>query len=61
MDQYQLRQRRERLGLTQTKLSRCFGVTLRTVQKWEAGENPIRPIVELALITLEHLKDEYDA
>lgn len=53
MDGAELRRRREALGLTQTQLARAFGVGLRTVQEWEKGVRPIRPVIEMALETLE--------
>ena len=49
----ELKEVRSRLGLTQTQLANELGVTLNAVQRWEAGERPIRRVTELALETLE--------
>ena len=49
----ELKETRSRLGLTQTQLAQELGVTLNAVQRWEAGERPIRRVTELALETLE--------
>jgi DNA-binding transcriptional regulator YiaG len=49
----ELRSKRLLLQLSQTQLAKVFGVSLRTVQSWEAGLAPIRPIVKLAIQTLE--------
>lgn len=53
MDKDELRRRRERLGLSQTALARELGIGLRTLQEWEAGERPIRRMVDLAMKGLE--------
>ena len=49
----ELKEVRSRLGLTQTQLANELGVTLNAVQRWEAGDRPIRRVTELALKTLE--------
>jgi len=41
--------KREAAGMTQDALSKRLDVDLRTVQKWEGGENPIRRVTWLAL------------
>lgn len=38
-----------RIGMTQTEVSRRWGIPLRTVQRWASGERPCLPWV-LALI-----------
>jgi DNA-binding transcriptional regulator YiaG len=45
---------RGRLGLTQTELAAALPVSLRTVQLWEAQQEPLRGIVARALRDLEH-------
>jgi DNA-binding XRE family transcriptional regulator len=47
------------LDLSQTKLAKELGVTLRTVARWERGEFPIPRVAELALRNLfrESLKE----
>ncbi len=55
MDRQELRERRRRLGLTQAQLAEALGVTTRAVGKWEAGDAPIAPSIELAIrYLLEH-------
>ena len=49
----ELKEVRTRLGMTQSQLAHELGVTLNAVQRWEAGERPIRRVTELALETLE--------
>ena len=57
MTKEELRQARERLGLTQAQLAQQLGVTLNAVQKWEMGERPIRKVVALAVqLLLERSK-----
>ena len=53
MDGGELRRRREALGLTQTQLAERLGVGLRTLQEWEKDLRTIRPMVELALASIE--------
>lgn len=48
MDRQELRRRRKRLGLTQRELGFRLGVTQRAVGKWEAGDAPIAPAIDLA-------------
>ena len=52
MTKRQFRKLRNSIGLSQTKLAREMGVTLRTVSRWETGEFPIPRIAELALKTV---------
>jgi DNA-binding XRE family transcriptional regulator len=44
---------REFLGLSQDWLARHLGVTLRTVQHWEAGRHPVPPGVRREMEALE--------
>lgn len=48
MDRQELRRRRKHLRLTQAALGRLLGVTPRAVGKWEAGEAPVSPAIDLA-------------
>jgi DNA-binding XRE family transcriptional regulator len=57
----ELRSRRLTLELSQTQLSKIFGVSLRTIQAWEAGLAPIRPIVTLAMERLTQIANEIAA
>jgi len=45
----ELRAARQVLDLTQTQLADRLGVTLRTVQYYEAGQRPISRTIELLL------------
>jgi DNA-binding transcriptional regulator YiaG len=51
----QLRERRERLGLSQSVLAKIWGVRQATVSDWETETKPMQhpEIVEMALQTLE--------
>jgi len=49
----ELKQFRERLELTQTKLAELLDVKQNTVYRWEADKLPINRTVELALETIE--------
>ena len=40
---------REKLGFNQTQLSKEWGVTDRTVRRWEAGDVPVSPLASYAL------------
>ncbi len=33
---------RERLNVSQSSLARIFGISVKTVEKWESGDNPIK-------------------
>lgn len=45
----ELKQARERLGLTQDEMAARLRTGLRQYQKWEGGEAKIRPIVALTV------------
>jgi len=51
-----LRERRQRLGLTQQRLSERLHVTRNTVARWERNEQPIPGLLDLALKTIEREK-----
>ena len=59
MTKKEFRTLRGLIGLSQTKLAKELGVTLRTVARWERGEFPIPRVAELALRNLfrESLKE----
>lgn len=46
------------LKLTQERLATLFGVTKRTVQRWEAGDEPIEPRTALAFRFIERASQE---
>ncbi|HEY4546090.1 MAG TPA: hypothetical protein VIG90_06655 [Pedomonas sp.] len=46
------------LKLTQERLGLLFGVTKRTVLRWEAGEEPIEPRTALAFRFIERASQE---
>ncbi len=48
-----MKQRREKLGLTQAQLAELLGVKENTVYRWESGRLPISKTVELALERIE--------
>jgi transcriptional regulator with XRE-family HTH domain len=49
----ELKQRRQRLGLSQRALADKMGVTTRSVSRWETGQVSIRPWVEKFVDLLE--------
>jgi len=55
MNGLDLKKSRNDVGMTQTELSREFGVTLRTIQRWESL-NEILPKYVSKIV--EQLKDE---
>lgn len=53
----QLRAWRAARNLSQAQLARLLGMGVRQIAKYEAGEAPIRPVVELALAEIERRHD----
>ncbi len=54
MEGKELKKRREKLGLTQTKLAEMLDVKQNTVYRWEAGKLPIAKTIELAFENIEN-------
>lgn len=54
-----LRERRKRLGLTQSDLAKLLGTTETTIRRNEKGQSPIQnpTMLDLALKTLERNKE----
>ena len=50
----ELKERREKLGLTQTELAELLDVKQNTVYRWEADRLPIARTVELAFENIEN-------
>lgn len=59
MTKREFKQLRQLIGVSQTKLAKEMGVTIRTITRWERGEFPIPRIADLALRNLfrETLKE----
>jgi DNA-binding transcriptional regulator YiaG len=59
MTKREFRKLRGLIALSQARLAKELGVTLRTVARWERGEFPIPRVAELALRNLfrESLKE----
>ncbi len=59
MEKSELKKRRERLGLTQTRLARIIGISANTVSRYETGTMVIPKNMELILEALEkrHIED----
>jgi excisionase family DNA binding protein len=53
MNKDELKQYRERIGLTQGELSKALGVANNTVSRWELGQRSIPVFLPLALETIE--------
>ncbi len=53
MNKDELKQYRERIGLTQGGLSKALGVANNTVSRWELGQRSIPEFLPLALETIE--------
>jgi transcriptional regulator with XRE-family HTH domain len=53
MNKDELKQYRERIGLTQGELSKALGVANNTVSRWELGKRSIPEFLPLALETIE--------
>jgi DNA-binding transcriptional regulator YiaG len=52
------RSARVRIKMTQRQIAHAFGLKERTIQKWEAGTVPIKPIVKLAMERLTQIVDD---
>lgn len=52
----QLREKRQKLELTQEALAKELGVSSNTVARWERDEVAIPPYLELALNWLAHIQ-----
>lgn len=46
----EIREARERAGLTQAQLGKAVGVSLRTIGNWERGETPVAPRMQSRLL-----------
>ena len=53
MEKSDLKERREKLRLTQAELAELLGVKENTVYRWEAGLSPISKMVELSIENIE--------
>lgn len=53
MEANELKERRERLGLTQDELARLLTVARNTISRWELGERSIPSFLDLALKQIE--------
>ena len=49
MNETEFRQLRQKIGLNQTQLANEWGVTDRTIRRWEAGDAPVSPIAAYTL------------
>jgi transcriptional regulator with XRE-family HTH domain len=54
----ELKQRRESLGFTQSKLARELDVDVITVSRWERKVHPIPRYIELAIEAIELRRDK---
>jgi transcriptional regulator with XRE-family HTH domain len=53
MTNSELKERRERLRITQLQLANLLGVKENSVYRWESGKIPISKLVELAFENIE--------
>jgi len=53
-----LKDRQERLGLSNREMARRLGVHRNTYENWTAGRHPIPPMASLAVDTLLNQADE---
>ena len=49
----EIKQLREKLGLTQEQLAHKLGVTVKTVNRWERGKSKPSPMAKMLLSELE--------
>jgi len=54
----EIKQLRERLGLTQEQLAHQLGVTVKTVNRWERGRSKPSPMARRLLIDLNRRKGD---
>ncbi len=54
MEGTELKDKREKLGLTQTELAEIFGVKMNTVYRWESGILSVPKSIILAMETVEN-------
>jgi predicted transcriptional regulator len=52
MDRHELRERRERLGLSVGQLARALDVMPTSVYRWESGETPLRGVRAIGVDTV---------
>ena len=57
MEADELKEARERLGMTPAQLGDALGVGRSTIWRWEQAKRPIPPYLPLALETLEMRQD----
>jgi DNA-binding XRE family transcriptional regulator len=53
MNPKEFRERRERLGLTQSEIAKWFGVSRNTVQNWESGSTTLPGTIDQAFLVWE--------
>lgn len=53
MEGKELKEKREKLELTQTELAEILGVKMNTVYRWESGILAVPKSIELAMKTVE--------
>lgn len=53
MTPFQLRSRREALGLSMEALARRLGISVTTVYRWESGRTELPPMLSLAMAEVE--------
>lgn len=58
MDADEVRAFREMLGLSQAAMARVFGVDRSTIRRWEEGETEAPLLLDLAAMTVVHLRGE---
>ncbi len=61
MEGRELKEKREKLELTQTELADILGVKMNTVYRWESGILSVPQSIELAMETVERRYENKDA